>query len=33
MRQINLRKEQVVKISQEYADWLAEAPLNKDFPH
>ena len=21
-----------MKISQEYADWLAEAPLNKDFP-
>ena len=33
MRQINLRKEQVAQISWKYANWLAKAPVNKDFPH
>ena len=32
-RRINLRKERVVQISWEYTDWLAKAPINKDFPH
>ena len=22
-----------MQISQEYADWLAKAPVNEDFPH
>ena len=32
-RQINLKREQVMQISWEYTDWLAKAPVIKDFPH